>query len=66
MEAVLAGSSLRMSDLAAMEPGHVLMLAQAAGSPLMCLVNGKPKYRGEWITHGDRQAFQVDSRITPE
>ena len=34
VEAVLAGSTVRMGDLLAMEPGHILMLAQPAGSPL--------------------------------
>ena len=59
VEAVLAGSTLRMKDLLAMERGHVLMLAQPAGSPLECRINGKPKFRGEWIAQGDRQALEV-------
>jgi flagellar motor switch protein FliM len=63
LEAVLGGSSLRMSDLAAMQPGQVLVLGQPAGSPLDCLVNGKAKFRGEWITQGDRPAFQVDALV---
>jgi flagellar motor switch protein FliM len=63
LEAVLGGSTLRMSDLAAMQPGQILVLGQPAGSALDCLVNGKPKFRGEWITQGDRPAFQIDSVI---
>jgi flagellar motor switch protein FliM len=59
VEAVLSGSTLRMGDLLAMEPGHVLMLAQAAGSPLECRINGKPKFRGEWISRGDRHALEL-------
>jgi flagellar motor switch protein FliM len=59
VEAVLAGSTLRMGDLLSMEPGHVLMLAQPAGSPLECRINGKAKLRGEWITRGDRQALEL-------
>ena len=59
VEAVLSGSTLRMGDLLAMEPGHVLMLAQPAGSPLECRINGKPKFRGEWIRHGNRQALEL-------
>ena len=57
VEAVLAGSTLRMGDLLAMEPGHVVMLFQAAGSPVECRINGKPKFRGEWIRHGNHQAL---------
>jgi flagellar motor switch protein FliM len=63
LEAVLGGSTLRMSDLAAMQPGQILVLGQPAGSALDCLVNGKPKFRGEWVTQGDRPAFQIDSVI---
>jgi flagellar motor switch protein FliM len=59
VEAVLAGSTLRMSDLLAMEPGHVLMLAQPAGSPLECRINGKPKFHGEWIARGDRRGLEL-------
>ena len=59
VEAVLSGSTLRMGDLLAVEPGHVLMLTQAASSPLDCLINGKPKFRGEWIGCGHRQALEL-------
>jgi flagellar motor switch protein FliM len=60
VEAVLCGSTLRMGDLLAMEPGHVLMLAQPAGSALECRVNGKTKFQGEWIGRGDgRQGLEL-------
>jgi len=59
VEAVLSGSTLRMGDLLEMEPGHVLMLAQSASSPIECRINGKPKFRGEWISRGDRQALEL-------
>ncbi|SPE23322.1 hypothetical protein SBA3_1010037 [Candidatus Sulfopaludibacter sp. SbA3] len=59
VEAVLAGSTLRMGDLLAIEPGHVLMLAQPAGSPVECHINGKPKFRGEWIRRGHRRAVEL-------
>jgi flagellar motor switch protein FliM len=59
VEAVLSGSTLRMGDLLEMEPGHVLMLAQAASSPLECRINGKPKFRGEWVSRGGRQALEL-------
>jgi flagellar motor switch protein FliM len=59
MEAVLSGSTLRMKDLLAMERGHVLMLGQSAGSQCECRINGKTKFRGEWIAHGDRQGLEL-------
>lgn len=63
MEAILAGSAIRLGDLAAMQPGQVLVLTQPAGSQLECLVNGKPKFRGEWIALGDRHGLQVDALV---
>jgi len=59
VEAVLAGSTIRMGDLAAMERGHVLMLTQPARSPLELRINGKPKFRGEWVACGNRQALDL-------
>jgi flagellar motor switch protein FliM len=57
VEAVLTGSTLRMGDLLAMEPGHILMLTQPVGSPVECRIGGKPKFRGEWIDHDNSQAL---------
>jgi flagellar motor switch protein FliM len=57
VEAVLTGSTLRMGDLLAMEPGHILMLTQSVGSPVDCRISGKPKFRGEWIDHGNCRAL---------
>ncbi len=59
LEAVLAGSTLRMSDLMAIQPGEILMLAQNVGAPVECRVNGKVKFRGELIQTGTRRALQV-------
>jgi flagellar motor switch protein FliM len=59
VEAVLSGSTLLMKDLLAMEPGHVLMLGQSAGSPLECRINGKAKFQGEWVSRGDRHGIEL-------
>jgi flagellar motor switch protein FliM len=63
LEAVLGGSSIRLGDLAVLQPGQILMLTRPAGSQLECLVNGKPKFRGEWIGDGSRQGLQVDEIV---
>ena len=63
LEAVLGGSSIRLGDLAAMQPGQILVLTQPAGAQLDCLVNGKAKFRGEWVAHGDRHGLQVDAVV---
>jgi flagellar motor switch protein FliM len=64
VEAYLGGSAIRLGDLAAMQAGQILMLTQPAGSQLDCVVNGKTKFRGEWIALGDRHGLQVDSLVT--
>lgn len=63
VEALLSGSSIRLGDLAAMQKGQILVLTQPAGSQLECTVNGKSKFRGEWIALGDRHGLQVDSLV---
>jgi len=63
VEASLSGSSIRLGDLAAMQVGQILVLTQPAGSQLDCSVNGKTKFRGEWIALGDRHGLQVESMV---
>ena len=63
LEAILSGSSIRLGDLAELQAGQILMLTRPAGSQLECLVNGKPKYRGEWIADGDRHGLHVDTLV---
>jgi len=63
LEAFLSGSSIRLGDLAAMQAGQILMLTQPAGSQFECAVNGKTKFRGEWISLGDRHGLQVESIV---
>jgi len=65
LEAVLGGSAIRLGELAAMQPGQILMIAQPAGSHLDCLVNGIAKFRGELISQGDHHGLQVDSLVSP-
>jgi flagellar motor switch protein FliM len=65
VEAIVGGSAIRLGELAAMRPGQILMIAQPAGSHLDCLVNGVVKFRGEWISNGDRHGLQVDSVVQP-
>jgi flagellar motor switch protein FliM len=65
LEIILDGSRIRLGDLAAMKPGQILVLTQPAATQLDCLVNGKAKFRGEWIAHGDRHGLQVHAVIDP-
>jgi len=60
VQAVLGGSVIRLGDLAAMQPGQILVLTQPAGSQLDCVVNGKTKFRGEWIALGDGHGLQLE------
>ena len=63
LEAILGGASIRLGDLAAMQSGQILVLTLPAGTQLDCLVNGKAKFRGDWIVDGDRRALQVDALV---
>ena len=48
-----------------MQAGQILVLTEPAGSQLECLVNGKAKFRGEWIAICDRHGLQVDAVVDP-
>jgi flagellar motor switch protein FliM len=63
VEAYLGGSAIRLGDLAAMQAGQILVLTQPAGSQMQCAVNGKTKFRGEWVSLGDRHGLQVESIV---
>jgi flagellar motor switch protein FliM len=63
VEAFLGGSAIRLGDLAAMQAGQILVLTQPAGSQLECAINGKVKFRGEWIALGDRHGLQVEAIV---
>jgi flagellar motor switch protein FliM len=63
---ISAASAIRLGDLAAIEAGQILVLTQPAGSQFECAVNGKTKFRGEWISLGDRHGLQVESIVTAE
>ena len=56
----------RLGDLAALQPGQVLMLSRPAGSQLECLVNGKTKFRGEWVSDGARHGLHVETVVDAE
>jgi flagellar motor switch protein FliM len=46
-------------------PGQVLMLGPPANCSVECVVNGVAKFRGELVSNGRNQAFQVESPIEP-
>jgi len=63
VEAVLGGSSLRLRDLSALEPGQVLMLGSPANCAVECLINGVSKFRGEMVSNGRTQGLQIGAPI---
>ena len=63
VEAILGGSSLRMRDLLALEPGQVLTLGPPANCSVECIMNGITKFRGELVSNGRNQAFQIGSPV---
>jgi len=65
VEAVMSGPSLRMRDLVGLAPGQVLMLGAPANCSIECTVNGVSKFRGELVSSGRNQGFQIDAPIEP-
>lgn len=63
VEAILGGPSLRMRDVIGLAPGKVLMLGAPGNCSVECVVNGVPKFRGELVSSGRNQAFQIDAPI---
>lgn len=65
VEALLGGSSLRMRDLLALQPGQVLTLGPPASCSVECVINGQSKFRGELVSTGRSQAFLIGSAVEP-
>lgn len=65
VEAVMGGPSLRMRDLLALAPGQVVMFGPPANCSIECLVNGVSKFRGELVSSGRHQAFQIEAPVAP-
>ncbi|MGA3040332.1 MAG: FliM/FliN family flagellar motor switch protein [Bryobacteraceae bacterium] len=63
VEAVLGGASLRMRDLLTLETGRVLTLGPPANCSVECVINGVSKFRGELVSNGRNQAFQIGAPI---
>jgi flagellar motor switch protein FliM len=65
LEAVLAGSSMRISDVLALQPGEIVMLAQPVNARLECRINGLLKFRGELIHSRERAALMLEDMCRP-
>jgi len=61
LESVLNGSHVPMSELLAIKPGQILSLGTPADSLFECLVNGKPRFKGEMVADGGRAAFRIEA-----
>ncbi len=61
LESVLHSSRVSMSELLQIEPGQILSLETPADSLFECLVNGKPRFKGEMLSNGGRAAFRIVS-----
>ena len=61
--AELGRSHLRVSELLALEPGSVIGLERAAGSPVDLLVNGSLFARAEVIVEEGRYAVRITELV---
>jgi flagellar motor switch protein FliM len=60
-ETLLTKASIRIGDLAALQPGDVLNLGYAVSAPLSMCVNGAEVYSGFIVPAGDKRAFSIHS-----
>jgi len=65
VEALMSGPTVRMRDLLALTPGQVLVLGPPANCAVECGLNGLSKFRGELVSNGRSQAFQIGEPIEP-
>ncbi len=62
VEAVLEGSGVRMSELLALRPGQILSMGTPANGLFECMLNGKPKFKGEVTAAGGHLAFRIETQ----
>ncbi|MEO8099762.1 MAG: FliM/FliN family flagellar motor switch protein [Acidobacteriota bacterium] len=61
VETVLTGTTIKISDLADLEPGDVLGLSQTVTTPLSLHINGAEAYTGFIVPAGQRRAFAIQA-----
>jgi flagellar motor switch protein FliM len=59
MEAVLSNLTIRIGDLLELGPGQILLAEKTADSTFECLVNRRPRFKGELVSARDRYGFQL-------
>lgn len=64
--AVLANTTIKLSELANLQEGDILMTEKAAASPLTLMVEGKTKYIGHLGQYKGNRAFQTKRAWTPK
>jgi flagellar motor switch protein FliN/FliY len=64
--AELGRRRLKVRDIATLQPGCVLQLDRAAGSPVEVLVNGAVVWRGEVVVVDDDLGVRVSEVVTEE
>ena len=62
-ETVLTKATIRVGDLAALEPGDILDLGYSISSPLSLCVNGTEVCSGYIVPTADKRAFSIQSMI---
>lgn len=65
VDAVLTGSGVRIGELLGIRPGQILSLGTPPDAVFECLVNGRPRFKGEMIASDGRQAFRVEAPAAP-
>ena len=63
--AVLAETTMRVSDLASLEVGDVILTDKPSSAKLALDINGRRKFVGQLGQHRGKRAFRVDRAIDP-
>ena len=64
--AILAETSITLSDLMGLEPGDVITTEKPAGAPLLMKIGDKRKYIGNIGQFKGNRAFKVTRPISPK
>lgn len=66
VSAVLADTTIKLSDLMHLQPGDVILTEKPASAPLTLTVGGKRKFIGHLGQHKGNRAFKVKRPISPK
>jgi flagellar motor switch protein FliM len=62
VEAVVHGGKIPIRELLALRSGQILSVGKATTEPFDCLINGMPRFSGQFTVFGNRRALVVNGK----